>query len=83
VQGAHHVVTFDDAELGEISTSMRALALHDEVTKLDFVGEFLLSTGPPTGLIFCASNALNRLALEEVVEEFIELPLSPSREATT
>ena len=83
MQSAHHVVAFDDAELGEISTSVRALSLHDEVTKLDLVGEFLLSTGPPTGFILCSPNALDRQALEEVVEEFIELPFSPSREATT
>ena len=83
MQSAHDVVAFDDSELREISTSVGALALHDEITKLDFVREFLLSTGPPTGFILCSPNALNRLALEEVVEEFIELPLSPSREATT
>ena len=59
MQSAHHVVAFDDTELGEISTSMRALALHDEITKLDFVREFFLSPGPPTSLIFCSGpNAL-------------------------
>jgi len=83
VQGAHDVVTFDHTELREVGTTVRALALHDEVPEFDLVRLFLLGTGASTSLVFSTANSFNGETLEEVVEEFVEFSFSPRRETTT
>jgi hypothetical protein len=83
VQGAHDVVTFDHTELREVGTTVRALALHDEVPEFDLLGLILLGTGPSTSLLFSTANSFHGETLEEVVEEFVEFALSPRGETTT
>jgi hypothetical protein len=83
VQGAHDVVTFDHTELREVGTTVRALALHDEVPKFDLLRLFLLGTSASMSLVFGTANSFNGETLEEVVEEFVELTFAPGGETTT
>ena len=62
---------------------MRALALHDEVAELDFLGTLLLNPSPTLRFLLGPTDALNGEALEEVVEKLVELPLPPCAEAAT
>ena len=61
---------------------MWTLALHDEVPDRDFLGPILLGAGSALRLVFGPSDAFDRQALEEVVEELVELPFAPRDEAT-
>jgi hypothetical protein len=83
VQSADYVVTLNHPELREVRTSMRTLALHDEVPEFDLLRLFLLGTGASTSLVFGTANSFNGETLEEVIEEFIELTLAPRCETTT
>jgi len=83
MQGAYYVFSFNNPEFREIRTSMWTLALHDEVTELDFIRTLLLNPRATSGFFFRPTDAFNGETLEEVVEEFVEFPFAPRAEATT
>jgi hypothetical protein len=83
MQGADYVFSFNHPEFREIRASMWTLALHDEVTELDFIRTLLLKPRATSGFFFRPTDAFNGETLEEVVEEFVELTLTPRGETTT
>ena len=83
VQRAHHIVTFNNAELRKISAAVGAFALHDEVTEFYFVRFFFSSPSSSLSLVFSSPDSFNGETLEEVVEELVEFAFSPCSETAT
>ena len=83
MQCADDVVAIEDAKLGQVGAAVWTFALHDEVADHNLVRKMILSSGTPTRLVFCSSNSFDRQALEEVVQIFVELSVTPGSEPTT